>query len=63
MSIYLFEIIIKIIIIIYYILCIINIIKIYATKFIIVFFNKTINPMVANFLFFILNEIHNILRN
>ena len=64
MSIYLLEILIKMIIVICHMLCIINIIKINATKFVIVLFNKIINPIVTNFYFYyFLDEIHDILKN
>ena len=64
MSIYLLEIIITMTIVICHMPYIINIIKIYATKLVVVFFNKTINPIITNFFFHhFLNEIHNILKN
>ena len=64
MSTYLLEIIIKMITVICYMLCIINIIKIYATELVVVFFNTTINLIITNLLLHhFLNKIHDILKN
>ena len=64
MSTYLLEIMIKIMTVICHMPCIIDIIKIYATELVVVFFNKMINPVVANFFFhYLLDEIHDILRS